>query len=599
MRQQGVGRRELLRLVGAGILAGTVGAGTASAREGAYIVGTSNRAATRETKRQARAVTHVFDFGPRGQAVAGRFPEAALNGLSRRPDVRYVEADGQYHAIALDATDLEVSRAWGVDRIDAEKAWSTGDGSGAHIAIIDTGIDSNHSDLAGNLAPAGSGNHRAWTSASGYAYDWDDDHGHGTHCAGIAAADHGDGGVAGVACRATLHALKVLSSSGSGSFSNVAAAIEYTADKGWDVASLSLGGGYSWAVEDAVEYATSRGVLVVAAAGNKGPGTADTHYPSALPGVVAVGATESDDDIADFSSTGDTVEVAAPGRTIRSTYPGGGWATMSGTSMACPHVAATGAILMALGKSNTEARSLLATTAEDIGLSAQEAGAGLVDVEAAALAAAGGGGGSEPDTTPPAVPGSLTATDTTAESVNLAWSPVSDADLAHYSVYVDGTLDGPTTSANASVTGLDAETSYDFTVSATDTSGNESAQSAVYTVTTDPAPSGEVGAPTAEVTSVSEYQHRNPHAEFDVTWIASDPDSDIERVVVSLYDDSTGGSLEESVLADTRYGGTTRVKAHKDDGRNHDYTVTVVATDAGGRDSLPATYTFAENNQSR
>lgn len=360
-RTNGISRRRVLTATGAGLGAIAIGPGTASAQPSRrYIVGTATRRATRAAQRAADSVHRVLDFGTIGEAVAGTYPEAALDGLRRRPDVRYIEPDGQMHAISIDSTDSEVP--WGVDRVDAEKVHASTTGSGADVAILDTGIDSDHSDLQANL-----GFGKAFVSARGpYAEPWDDDNGHGTHCAGIAAAvDNGDG-VVGVSTQATLHAVKVLDKNGSGSWSDIAAGIEYTADQGWHVASMSLGGGRSQTIENACLYAYERGVLLVAAAGNNGcesDYTVDDYScdgcvsaPASYSTVIAVSSTTRDDSVSGFSSAGCAVELAAPGSDIYSTVPGG-YGTKSGTSMACPHVSGAGALLMASGMKNADNRA--------------------------------------------------------------------------------------------------------------------------------------------------------------------------------------------------------------------------------------------------
>jgi subtilisin len=371
--------------------------GVAAEQPPARIVGTASPAATRAASDRAAVVRRVLDFGPFGQAVAGRFSDRAVAQLRQRRDVRYVEEDGAVYAIHhRDGHDRgpdggdggggggvgESSQTlpWGIDRVDAEVAHSNGDtGEGADIAILDTGIDSDHPDLVDNL-----GDGVAFVNSRGkYAEDWDDDHDHGTHCAGIAAAVDNGEGVVGVAPAATLHAVKVLSKSGSGRFSDVAAGIEYTANQGWDVASMSLGAASgSQTIEKAVNYAYGKGVLVVVAAGNSGECTDCVGYPAAYSNAVAVSSTDRSDDLSSFSSTGPEVEIAAPGEAIYSSIPGG-YDTFSGTSMACPHVSGAAALLMAAGYTNTEARDRLTATAEDLGLSATDQGAGLLDVAAA------------------------------------------------------------------------------------------------------------------------------------------------------------------------------------------------------------------------
>lgn len=349
------------------------------------IVGTKTQAAADEAAKQAREVRHKLDFGDRGKAVAGRFPEPARKGLANRPDVRYVEPDATFEAIGE-------STPWGVDRVDADVAHGDGTtGDGADIAIIDTGIDSDHPDLVDNLgsgkAYVEAGTDYDGSSCSGngntHYQSWDDDNDHGTHCAGIAAGVDNSEGVIGVAPGATLHAVKALSCSGTGYLSDIAAGVEYTANQGWDVASMSLGSSSDTStLRDACQYAADQGVLVVAAAGNDGPCTDCVSYPAAYSSVVAVSATTSSDDLASFSSTGPEIDIAAPGSSILSTVPGG-MAYFSGTSMACPHASGVGGLLMANGHSGSEARSALQGSAEDIGLASSDGGTGLLDAGAA------------------------------------------------------------------------------------------------------------------------------------------------------------------------------------------------------------------------
>ncbi|MEF8843310.1 MAG: S8 family serine peptidase [Haloarculaceae archaeon] len=299
--------------------------------------------------------------------MAGQFSEEAAERLANRPDVRYVEPDGQMQAIE--------TLPWGIDRVEADLAHADGyTGSGGDISILDTGIDSDHPDLEANL-----GTGKAYVDSTTGSEPWDDDNSHGTHCAGIADAVDNSEGVIGVSTAATLHAVKVLGSDGYGYYSDIAAGLEWTADQGYDVASLSLGGtSGSSTIRDACQYAVDNGVLVVAAAGNDGEADS-VRYPAKYDTVIAVSATDSSDDLAYFSSYGPEVELAAPGYSIYATVPGG-YDYKSGTSMACPHVAGAGGQLMAAGLSNAEARGTLRDTAEDIGLSSNKQGYGLLDV---------------------------------------------------------------------------------------------------------------------------------------------------------------------------------------------------------------------------
>ncbi|MFC7212896.1 S8 family peptidase [Saliphagus sp. GCM10025334] len=370
-----VDRRTVLKAVG-GTLATAGVSGLAAADPDDVVevnVGFSNGRGRTAALEAASDTVREFAF----DAVTIRVPKRAVSGLQNNPNVRYVEENGEMHALAQ-------STPWGIDRVDADVAHDNGEtGAGADIAILDTGIDSDHPDLQANL-----GEGRAFVSCKGgpnvCAEDWDDDNDHGTHCAGTADAVDNNEGVVGVSTEATLHAVKVLDKRGSGSFSDIAAGVEYVADKGWDVASLSLGASSgSQTLRDAGQYAYNNGVLLVAAAGNDGPCSDCVGYPAAYPEFIAVSATSEDDSLASFSSTGSEVEIAAPGEDVNSTVPGGGYDTFSGTSMACPHVSGAGGQLMANGYTNTEARQQLKDTAEDIGLSDNEQGSGLLDVAAA------------------------------------------------------------------------------------------------------------------------------------------------------------------------------------------------------------------------
>jgi len=297
----------------------------------------------------------------------------ALNTWESKPNVDYVEVDGTMSAHGQ-------TTPWGIDRIGAPEAQDVSGGDGIDVAILDTGIDPNHETLDVE------GGYAVETARGPYDEDWADDEGHGTHCAGTAAALDNDIGVLGTAPEVDLWAVKVLDNSGSGSWSGVAEGIEWAADNDMEVISMSLGGGHSDTVQDAVEYAYSEGSLMVASAGNDYGDP--VNYPAAYEEVIAVSATDEDDEIADFSSTGPNVELAAPGVDVLSTYPGDDYTTMSGTSMSAPHVSGVAAMVydvLGLDASDNdpsdvdEVREQLQVTAEDIGLDEEKQGHGLVD----------------------------------------------------------------------------------------------------------------------------------------------------------------------------------------------------------------------------
>jgi type VII secretion-associated serine protease mycosin len=212
------------------------------------------------------------------------------------------------------------------------------------VAVLDTGVDLEHPDLRGNLVPG-----TTFWPEQGAPMDY---HGHGTHVAGIIAARLGNTeGGAGVAPGCKIMPVKVMGPKGpEGKVEYVAAGLVWAADHGAKVANLSLGDeGTSTLLRDAVAYALSKDVVVVAASGNFDPDKHTTtntlDYPAGYPGVMAVGATDSDDQLADFSFWGSWLDVVAPGVEIYSTVPGNAYRNEDGTSMASPFVAGVAALV--------------------------------------------------------------------------------------------------------------------------------------------------------------------------------------------------------------------------------------------------------------
>jgi thermitase len=250
---------------------------------------------------------------------------------------------------------------WGPKKIMADWAWNTTTGSSAVlVAVVDTGIYYYHEDLAVNYAPLG----RDWVNMD---EDPLDDHGHGTHCAGIiAAAINNSIGIAGLA-QVRIMAEKVLDSWGYGYADWVANGIIHATDCGAKIISMSLGGyGYSELLHEAVKYAYDHGVLIIAAAGNDN--TNMKLYPAGYDEVIAVAATDQYDNKAWFSNWGDWIELAAPGVDIYSTVPWG-YESWSGTSMATPHVSGVAALVWSLHPNKTRdwVRLWLRYTADDLG----------------------------------------------------------------------------------------------------------------------------------------------------------------------------------------------------------------------------------------
>jgi len=385
-------RRDLLKSAGAGALGIGVGAAVYD-RMDQYIVGTVDDdgiAAAASVSDVKHALIDLTDFTSM-TLVCGVFSKARRDSLRSRDDVAFVQRDRRLHHVAGPAaggapgTASDGTLPWGIDRVDADVAHDAGaTGDGVDVGVIDGGIDDAHPDLEGNLAdPDGDGAHEAWEECSGdgCTYPWSDDGGHGTHVAGTIAAG-GEGGVVGVAPAATLHALKVCGAGGGCRTSAIAEAIRFTADQGYDVANLSLGSPREApALEAAGQYAREAGVVLVAAAGNRGQPDS-VGYPAAYEEFLAVSATDIEDGIADFSSRGPEVDLAAPGASVCSSFVDG-YDVLDGTSMASPHVAGAAAQLLADGHSPGDVRNRLLDTAEDLGLAGTEQGAGLVDVAAA------------------------------------------------------------------------------------------------------------------------------------------------------------------------------------------------------------------------
>ncbi len=241
---------------------------------------------------------------------------------------------------------------WGIERVFNGKYYGDNVSTKVQVAILDTGIDLEHPDLKANIKWA------VDTTGQGIS----DIKGHGTHVAGTIGAVRDNSGVVGMYANVEIYAIKVLGNGGSGDWDDLIAGIDLAmkgpdgvkgTDDDADVISMSLGASSDpgQAVHDKIIEAYKAGIVLVAAAGNEGDGDASTDevsYPAAYPEVISVGAVDKDDTVAYFSNTGSHVEVVAPGVSIYSTYKNEDYATMSGTSMATPHVSGLIALYIAL-----------------------------------------------------------------------------------------------------------------------------------------------------------------------------------------------------------------------------------------------------------
>lgn len=289
-------------------------------------------------------VGHAYGQALKGFSAELTADEAAQ--LAQDPSVAYVEADQLIKIEQTTGTTTTTSTQsvpYGIKRV------GYGSGVGKTAWIIDTGIDLTHLDLTVDKVRS-----RTFITSGTDATTANDGNGHGTHVAGTIAAKNNTYGVVGVAAGATVVAVKVLDANGSGLSSGVIAGIDYVAAnaKAGDVANMSLGGGVSQALDDAVTRAANKGILFAVAAGNDAT-SATLHSPARVnnANVFTVSAMNNLDTWASFSCFGNPpVDYCMPGVSITSTYKGGQYATMSGTSMATPHMAG---VLLMRGKAFT------------------------------------------------------------------------------------------------------------------------------------------------------------------------------------------------------------------------------------------------------
>ncbi len=321
------------------------------------------------------------------QAVVDRLEAGGRRVLSVEAD-QVVSADVITDPVYVGLPNYGPSGQWGIGAAGFPAAWAvaTGKGSGVRVGIIDTGVQASHPDLAGAVVAGadfvGTGDGRT------------DGHGHGTHVAGIVAARIDGGGGVGGAPAVTIVPVRVLDCRGSGSMSDVVSGIYWAVDTGAvSVINLSLGGGSSTALRDAVQYAVDHGVVVAAAAGNCGCSN-QSLYPggyAAIAGELAVAATDAADARSSFSTVAGYVSIAAPGTGIWSTVPTSTWGLKSGTSMATPFVSAAAALVRSVcpGLTPAQVEARLTSTALDLGTPGVDSsfGAGRLRADAAVTGA--------------------------------------------------------------------------------------------------------------------------------------------------------------------------------------------------------------------
>lgn len=428
---------------------------------------------------QSEEVHHEFETVP---AVSASVNPAELNDLVRNPDIAYVERNVEFQVTDDELTptgdsqvtgtsstppanDVEKIR-WNYEQVSPQTMWQQGfTGAGVKVAVIDSGI-APHPELkiAGGISTVGP------DLSANYA----DDNGHGTHVAGIIAADSGSGRVAGMAPGVSLYAVKALGADGKGTLQDVVEGLDWAIQNKMNIINLSLGGDTdSQLLHDMVDKAANQGILVVASAGNSGSADnvdQDTvNYPARYDSVIAVAAIDQNLEHAAFSSAGPEVDIAAPGVEITSTYLNNQFATGSGTSQAAPHVTGELALLKEKNPwaSAAKLRALLSSYAEDFGATGRDNlyGDGVVTFKANGT-----------DKTAPAEVTGASTTASASDSLTLGWTLPADPDFKEVRLY-NGAAVQPVVSTATSYkfSGLTPETDYSFRLSTVDTAGNESA----------------------------------------------------------------------------------------------------------------------------
>jgi hypothetical protein len=368
----------------------------------------ANRDAVRIARVHHGRLKHVYKSALRGMALD--LPDNAVAALRADPTVAYVEADQIAHIV----TD-QPGATWGLDRSDQRAlplstTYSySADGTGVHVYIIDTGINLGHAEFSGRLGIGFDA-----VTAGGTAADCN---GHGTHVAGTVG-----GTLYGIAKKVSLHPVRVLNCAGSGSYSQVIAGIDWVTTNRVipAVANMSLGGGFSQALNDAVTYSIGRGVTYAVAAGNSNA-NACSSSPSSTPSALTVGATNSNDQKASFSNYGSCVDIQAPGVSITSAWYNSATATntISGTSMAAPHVAGAAALYLSTNPSATPGQAATALTTNATAGAVTGLPTGTVNL---LLYTGFTAGSPPPPPQPPAAPTGLVATAAGSTQINLGWT---------------------------------------------------------------------------------------------------------------------------------------------------------------------------------
>jgi subtilisin family serine protease len=413
------------------------------------------------------------------RACSGYVPADRLWEIRRQPGVALVEED-LVRRKTLDPNDTYYATYQAADYglVRAPEAWNVSRGDGIRVCVLDTGVQLDHPDIGSGTT----GKVKVWRNFTSPAIqDVTDMDGHGTHTAGTIAAKSNNGvGVAGIGFNCELAVGKVLGPSG-GFDSWIAAGMDWAWQVGGaKVISMSLGApGTSSNLEAAVNRAWANGVVIVAAAGNDA--SSELFYPASIANCISVAATDNTGMLASFSNFGSTVDLAAPGVNVASTYKGSSYVLASGTSMACPHVSGAAALVWAtsFGTSNTNVRALLEAGATRAVTGVNAGSLKILDIYVTVT-------GGSPPTSPPDAPTGLVATAGDG-TVSLHWNASSGATgytVRRSTVSGSGfsTIATGITATTYTDAGLSNGTTYYYRVSALNAAG-ESADSAEVSAT--------------------------------------------------------------------------------------------------------------------